>query len=113
MSDALDEERGLCTIGYTRDLLYNLGVADSIWSLSLKHDIQTWFVTLTELMLHAFLFLLRDLVSVKGNEWRFMSDHCFYKVMITFQQEHIAHTHRTLLGNGCPPRPAPAAPKHR
>ena len=33
-------------IGYTRDLLYNLGVAENIWSLSLRHDIQTWFVTL-------------------------------------------------------------------
>ncbi len=62
-------------IGYTRDLLYNLRVAENIWSLSLKHDIQTWFVTLAGvdaaclfffLLLLPFFLLLRDLVSLKG-----------------------------------------------
>lgn len=34
-------------IGYARALLYNLRVCGNIWSLSLKRDIQSWFVTLT------------------------------------------------------------------
>lgn len=38
---------GLCMIGYARALLYNLRVCGNIWSLSLKRDIQSWFVTLT------------------------------------------------------------------
>lgn len=46
-------------IGYTRDLLYNLRVAGNIWSLSFKHDIQTWFVTLTpgDVALDYFIYL--------------------------------------------------------
>ena len=49
MSDGLDEKRGLCMIGCPCDLLYKLRVGGNIWRLSLKHDIQTWFVNLHEL----------------------------------------------------------------
>lgn len=64
-------------IGYTRDLLYNLGVAENIWSLSLKHDIQTWFVALTGAYVACFYYYYGDLVILNGIKWRFMSDHCF------------------------------------
>lgn len=48
MTDGLDEKRGAVHDWlHARALLYNLRVCGNIWSLSLKRDIQSWFVTLT------------------------------------------------------------------
>lgn len=125
VSDGLDEKRGcawlathaICCI--TSGLLRTFGA--SHWIMTFRPGLSP----LHESTLHAFfwkIFYYGTLLffrGISGDLWAATvsqgHDH------ISFQQEQITHTHthkhtlthRTLLGNGCPPRSAPAVPKHR
>lgn len=48
------------------------------------------------------------------NYWTVIRNRLQVAIVCTRSRSHsVARTHRTLLGNGRPPRPASAAPKHR
>lgn len=82
-------------IGCTHDLLYNLRVAENIWSLSLKHDFQTSFVTLTgadAACLFDFLNGITGRCDSIGNEQQFMSIAVFTRSSHMVSGEPNMHT---------------------